>query len=139
MNILNEKKAALENGIVTRSRIQWLSEGEKPSSFFCKLENKNYTEKTIRKIELSDGAEIKDQKKILCEIEKFYSKLFEVRNITLYENSLDYINVQNIKNISNLNIGNPITAEELSLVLKKSKNNKLPGIDGISAEFLKVF
>ena len=57
MNILNEKKAALENirkekvnGIVTRSRIQWLSEGEKPSSFFCKLENKNYTEKTIRKL-----------------------------------------------------------------------------------------
>ena len=27
----------------------------------------------------------------------------------------------------------------MSLVLKKSKNNKSPGIDGISAEFLKVF
>ena len=38
-----------------------------------------------------------------------------------------------------MNIGNPITAEELSLVLKKSKNNKSPGIDGILAEFLKVF
>ena len=126
LNILNEKKSVLENirkekvkGIITRSRIQWLSEGEKPSSFFCKLENKNYIEKTIRKLELSDGTEIKEQKKILCEIEKFYSKLFEAKEIRLYENQLDKINIQTIKHISNLEIGNPISPEELSFVLKK--------------------
>ena len=41
VNLLEEKKSVLENirkqrinGFITRSRIQWLSEGEKPSSFF---------------------------------------------------------------------------------------------------------
>ena len=54
VNLLEEKKSVLENirkqrinGFITRSRIQWLSEGEKPISFFCQLENKNYTEKMI--------------------------------------------------------------------------------------------
>ena len=32
-----------------------------------------------------------------------------------------------------------MTVEELGKVLKKFKNNKSPGIDGISSEFLKVF
>ena len=45
---LDEKRTSLENirkekvnDILIRSRIQCLNEGENPSSFFCKLENKN--------------------------------------------------------------------------------------------------
>ena len=33
------------NGIMIRSCAQWLSEGEKPSSYFCSLEKFYYTEK----------------------------------------------------------------------------------------------
>ena len=36
-------------------------------------------------------------------------------------------------------IGQPVTVEEAGLVLKQMKANKSPGIDGITAEFLKVF
>ena len=53
VNLLEEKKSIRKqriNGFITRSRIQWLSKGEKPSSFFCQLENKNYTEKNDTEI-----------------------------------------------------------------------------------------
>ena len=48
-----------------RARIQWISEGERPSKYFCKLENKNYVEKTIKKVEFNDGTFTTNQRKIL--------------------------------------------------------------------------
>ena len=44
-----------------------------------------------------------------------------------------------LKTIPKVQLGSPILASELGAVLKKMKNNKSPGIDGISADFLKVF
>ena len=41
--------------------------------------------------------------------------------------------------VSDNKLGEPITVNELTQTLKKMKNNKTPGIDGITAEFLKVF
>ena len=49
---LEIKKRELESlrkeklkGIMIRSRAQWLSEGERPSMYFCSLEKHYYTEK----------------------------------------------------------------------------------------------
>ena len=73
--LLDEKKKELYSlrqeklaGHMIRARTQWLSEGEKPSKLFCSLENKNYVEKTIKKIHLTNGLVIQEQKKILKEI-----------------------------------------------------------------------
>ena len=60
-----------------RARIQWINEGERPSKYFCKLENKNFVEKTIKKVELNDGTLVTDQKKILMSVRDFYEKLFK--------------------------------------------------------------
>ena len=86
IKLLDEKKAALEsirkekvNGFITRSRIQWLSDGEKPTSFFCQLESKSYTDKTIRKLLLSNGSETKQQNRIMQEMHKYYSQLFQAK------------------------------------------------------------
>ena len=53
---LDIKKRELESlrkeklkGIMIRSRAQWLSEGEKPSKYFCSLEKQYYTEKKGKK------------------------------------------------------------------------------------------
>ena len=55
-NLLSDKKAELEHlrekkvkGEQIRSCIQWLSEGEKPSKTFCKLETKNFIEQNYQK------------------------------------------------------------------------------------------
>ena len=54
INLLQDKKDELEQlremkmkGIV-RSRVQWLQHGQKPSKLFCSLENKHFTEKTVK-------------------------------------------------------------------------------------------
>ena len=55
-SLLEDKKIELENlrkekvrGHITRARLQWLNEGEKPTSFFCKLERKHCNEKNNEK------------------------------------------------------------------------------------------
>ena len=57
LDLLYDKKRELEklrrikmDGHIVRSRIQWLAEGEKPTSYFCSLERKNYIDKTVQKI-----------------------------------------------------------------------------------------
>ena len=90
--LLERKKAELENirkgkinGQIIRARIQWLNEAEKPSTFFCKLENKHFVEKTIRKLHTNTGSTITDQVKILTETENFYKSLFK-KDESLTEN-----------------------------------------------------
>ena len=52
---------------------------------------------------------------------------------------LEQVSFNKLKKVSSPDLGNPITVEELGNILKKFRNNKSPGIDGISGEFLKVF
>lgn len=42
-------------GNLIRSRAKWLSEGEKPTSYFLNLENRNYVNKTIPKLIKQDN------------------------------------------------------------------------------------
>ena len=89
---------------------------------FCQLKYKNCTEEMIQKLHLSDGSEIKDQKKILLEVQTFYSQLLKVKDKDVYDTrSFEYINFQSLKKISNSNLGNPITVDEVGNVLKKIK------------------
>ena len=39
-------------GMIIRSKVQWLEEGEKPTTFFASLEKKNYTTKRITKLNI---------------------------------------------------------------------------------------
>ena len=116
---------------MTRARLQWLKEGEKPSSFFCKLEKQHFTEKTIRKIETNTGDIITDQKVILNNVEKFYHNLFRSRDNKDHNyNMKEEIRNAKLKTIPKVQLGSPILVSELGAVLKKMKNNKSPGIDG---------
>ena len=144
--LLEDKKLELENlrketlkGSLVRSRIQWLSKGEKPTYFFCKLESKSYIDKTIKKLELPDGRITNDRCKILEEVKNYYAKLFGENEQKPRKNIGDPIDVSNVNKFPFLNFGNEITLSELSTALKNMKCNKTPGIDGISSEFLKVF
>ena len=58
---LKDRNIELENlreikvkGKLVHSRLQWLNEGERPSKYFCSLENRNYIDKTIKKVQLPD-------------------------------------------------------------------------------------
>ena len=147
---LDTKKKELESfrmekleGIMIRSRAQWLSEGEKPSKYFCSLEKHYYVEKTVKKLVTNEGHILTGQKEILDEIKCFYKKLFSNRDAEMHENSIEHLNnLTGLTKLSeyeaNLLEGN-LTIDEISNSLKSMKNQKCPGVDGFPAEFFKVF
>ncbi|XP_061193791.1 uncharacterized protein LOC133202033 [Saccostrea echinata] len=76
---LEEKNKELEDirrqkmrGVLIRSRARWVEEGEKPSHYFCNLENRNFTSKIIPKVETENGNIIYKQAEILNEAKKYY-------------------------------------------------------------------
>ena len=145
--LLADKKLALESlrekriqGQMIRSRIQCLNESEKPSKFFFNLENKNFLDKTIKKVKTTNGHYLTEQGEILKYIENFYKDLFsnkdnDLENVDLNELLKDC----QVEKVNDHTLGKAISTLELSEVLKKMKHNKSPGMDGITCEFLKVF
>ena len=110
--------------------MQWLSDGERPSKFFCKLGNKNFIEKTIKKLELDNGTITTKQQEILDNIGLYYKKLFQKREI-YSQNWANLISEKNIPKVTATNLDDLVTPEEMSDALRKKKNSK--------ADFLKVF
>ena len=77
--------------MVVRARIIWLQDGEKPTKYFCGLENHKYLEKTVKKICLQDDSLITNQHEILSETKRFYSSLFSNHDDKLQLHKLDNI------------------------------------------------
>ena len=63
-------------GINIRTRARRLQEGEKPTQYFCNIENRNYVNKSVGFLEKQNGEIIDDQKTILNEVKEFYENLY---------------------------------------------------------------
>lgn len=130
-------------GYVIRSRAQWIEEGEKPSKFFCSLENKNFVNKTMYKLNTGNGKIIYDQFQILEEAKTFYSNLYKNNDTDLQdrlsETYLQDSTIPKLNNEESNTLEGDITIEEASITLRNMSNNKSPGSDGFSSEFFKVF
>ena len=68
LDILDEHKNKLKslrkeklNALIIRSKARWIEYGEKPSQYFCTLEQRNYINKNIQKIIDNNGAVITNQ------------------------------------------------------------------------------
>ena len=101
------------------------------SNLFCNLENKNLFERTVRK--LSEWWFTHDYQKI------FSWKLVSFIAICIRLSSKLFLNVFNLKTICDPLLASKIAVDKLISLPENTENNKLPGIDGISAEVLKVF
>ena len=134
-------------GLKIRSKCQQNSEEEKASIYHAAREarsNKNNI--TALKIE---GSVVKDAVKIENTVTSFFHALFNgYHNSTLEDTGTsfqpDYSNLDKfLHNISALSepesesLNSEINLEELDQVLKSCKNNKSPGLDGLTYEFYK--
>ena len=148
--ILEEKKSELEKirhtklkGEIIRSRVQLLCDGEKPSKYFCALENYNYLNKTIKRITTSNGKIITNQTEILKEIRTFYKDLYSNKDHLLAFPDIielgDSLKLPKLTAKKSQHMEGALTLSELSNSLMKMKNNKSPGSDGFPADFFKVF
>lgn len=57
LHAIEEKRSLLENvrkekmvGHMSKGKARWVEEGEKPTRYFCSLENRNYINKSINKL-----------------------------------------------------------------------------------------
>ena len=72
---LNDIRQQKLKGHVIRARAKHIDKGEKPTKYFCGLEQRNYISKTMNKVEKEDGTILTDQNEILKETELFYKNL----------------------------------------------------------------
>ena len=107
-------------GKAVRSRFQWLQQGEKPSHYFCNLENRNYIDKTIKKVKLKNGSIVTDQKEVLHHIRNYYAHLFQSRDSDLGDVNFEKLGLSNSKKIAvEKDLGGPLDIIELGNILKK--------------------
>lgn len=139
LETLRKKKLS---GSLIRARSNWIENGEKPTKYFCNLENRHFTNKHITKLIDKHGNEMFKDEDIVNETKNFYENLYLSR-----DDSLCNVDTEKFKNVIDnkltddeaLQLEGEITLQELAECLRKMKNNKSPGSDGFSVEFFKFF
>ena len=76
-NLLVELRKVKIEGTIFRSRCTYEDLGEKPSSYFFKLENRNYTDKVMSKLIDENNEELTDTKDILEFQKQYYKNLLK--------------------------------------------------------------
>ena len=153
---LSQKRAALERileyeaeGAYIRSRAKYRIEGEKPTKLFCALETSNNSQKYVPQLIIQEN----DNEVLLCsqnqvesEIYNFYRDLFANKDNIITGGSIeDFLGEEEFRSLPKLTesqkkrMEGPITTQELTDYLKKTKNNVAPGVTGFTNEFFKFF
>ena len=135
---IEQINAQLTKGAIMRSRADWQNLAEKPTKYFCALERKNFSAKTIYRLKLDSGEVTTDPKQILKEQERYYKQLYtSVGKIdTSYVEDID---CPKISEEENALLEAPLDRTEMAKALKLLANNKSPGTDGLPADFYKVY
>ena len=126
-------------GMLVRSRVRWMQDGEKGSKYFCNLEKRNFVDKSLGFIEKENGEVISDQKDILNEVKQFYANLYSFKDVNEIDLKTTLPNAPTLSDENSKLIEGQITFAEAALALKNMKNNKSPGPDGFTVEFYKFF
>ena len=145
---LHEKAQELEEhrkrkieGCMIRSRIRWYEQGEKNTSYFFRLEKRNYTEKRITNLIDDGGIALNQPAEIMKELHRFYTGLY-TDSQTYNSNWAESLNMtchQKLIEDESSMIEGQITYEEMAKTVKAMPNNKTPGSDGFPVEFFKFF
>lgn len=142
-NNLEAEYDHITQGIMIRTRADWVEQGEKSNKYFLGLEKTNKNKSTIRTILTNDNKNTHDQKRILCEIKDYYKLLYDNKDENLNsEESKLFLNENMIPKLSSEDqqtCEGLLTMDECFKTLNTFKNNKSPGNDGLTAEFYKAW
>jgi hypothetical protein len=135
---LRQKKL---DGMIIRSRARWIGDSEKNSKYFCSLEKRNFVQKAMHFLETEDGSILHDQDAITKEVKTFYEQLYSEKQEVFGDVNACLDNIQNpvLSDEDSKSLEGLISIEELVSAIKKFENNKSPGSDGFTAEFIKFF
>uniref|UniRef100_A0A3B3DY82 Reverse transcriptase domain-containing protein n=1 Tax=Oryzias melastigma TaxID=30732 RepID=A0A3B3DY82_ORYME len=128
-------------GAFIRSRAKWIEEGEKNSSYFCKLEKARQTKNAINSLYV-DGNLISDPKEISQNIYTFYQNLYsshfsDLESKHFFKTIETFIPKINSK--FKKECDSEIKMSELDSAVQKLALGKSPGQDGLTSNFYKFF
>ena len=147
-NLLDLKKEELleirkkkMDGVFIRSKAKWIHEGEKPTNYFCNLENRNYISKFMNSLLTTSGERINTQDSILNETKCHYERLYKMKETedVVLQDLLANFEVPKLTEEQKNSIEGNLTYSEMLNSLKRMSNNTSPGNDGFTVEFFKFF
>ena len=122
---------------IFRSKVRWYEEGERNTKYFYRLEKQCYNYKTMNCIVRPNGSISKHQKEILELQAKFDEKLYTADT----KINFSFVSDTQVNLIEEeaMEMGKPLTLDELTCAVKSMKCNKTPGCDGLPMEFYAIF
>jgi len=139
--MLNEIYDQKVKGCQIRSRAKWVEQGEKSNKFFLGLEKQRQNHNVIERLCTGSGNIVSSENDILIEIDNFYNKLYTSVNVNVVEiNSyLENINIKTLSDKERQQCDQEISIQEICNAIDNLKENKSPGLDGLTPEFYKIF
>ena len=131
--LLDEKNKS----IIFHTKCRWYEGGEANTKMFFNMEKSRYNARVCAKLLREDGVEITDPTEILDEQHKFYQELY-TSNTEVKFDLHNKINLKIPKEIRNKH-ETPFSKEEVTRAVHQMARDKIPGIDGLSADFFKMF
>lgn len=129
-------------GAGIRSRVKWMEDGEKNTSYFLSLEKRNGENKLITQLKIKEKKKVvTDPQQILREVKRFYEDLYK-SNCINPEHVHDYVFLQEVNELSQdekQKCEGLMNLSECKKAVFSMKRNKAPGMDGLPIEFYQVF
>ena len=127
-----------------RSKIKYITEGDKNTKYFFNLEKNNATAKLFPNIELEDGQIITNQHDIRNAQREFYKNLYSHDGENQHlENNIDtFLRDSIVPSLTENEMNScegEITLDEATKALKDMNSGSSPGPDGLSTEFYRSF
>ena len=124
-------------GAMFQSKCTWAELGQKNSKYFFNMEKRRCTARTCAKLIKDDGSETTDKAEIIKMQKDFYKQLYKLDPAV----NFDIVNNTNIRVPEHVmpQQDKPFSKEEIAIAVKQLANQKTPGYDGISIDFIKFF
>ena len=129
-------------GVKTRSRINWMEKGGKPTKYFFSLEKKKGEDRTISSLLTDDGTLVTAPAALLDTAAGFYRSLYSpsvLADRPLAQTRILQNITARVPEFEMPTLEANLSLEEVTQAVKSSANNKTPGPDGIPIDFYKVF
>ena len=133
----------IAKGAIIRPKATWYEKDEKSNKYFLNLETHKKAKSSVRKVFNNEGVLITDPKKILQEIQNFYSNLCKRDPLRPSEEMLNsFLNNSEIPKLTNNEAricDGKLTVDGCYKSLQLFEGNKSLGNDGLTAEFFRAF
>lgn len=117
-----------------RSRVVWLREGDRNTSFFhaCAAQRKRMN--TIESLERADGSSCLNDDDVHAEVQNFYQSLYTSQGFSNMDELLVLVQPMVTEQMNEV-MDTPYSVEEVKMALFQMGPSKAPGIDGFTAGF----